>query len=224
MKQSRKSVPFAVALLVVLAAGCAPAPAPVPTSTPPQPTALPTQTALPTNTPVPTVRPTSTWVPAKPSLTDYLITAEDLEELSADLGVVNWKLDEEQAGQYCREFTGEGDMMTRIPAGNCILEAGNQTLPEIVAYFNETGAIKPAAVEIESKYEYEDDFALYRNFDESIGYAVYDAVVLREGVLYWAWIDFATGVFSRESLFEDYGDAIDTFLHEILMRNFGEST
>ena len=211
MKESIGRMAVAVAVLAALVSACAPAPTPAPTTTP-----------NPTDTPVPTTIPTATRTPKEePTEKDLggLITAEELSALSDDLGIAGWKPAEIETGAACRAFDGEGDMLTPIAMGNCILGTGGRTLPQVVQYLRENQSIRPSAVAIESAYEYEDDFALYRNFDER-GYAVYDALLLREGLLYWAWIDYTTPIVtSPESLYEEYGEAIDSFLHEILIRN-----
>ena len=70
-----------------------------------------------------------------------------------------------------------------------------------------------------SAYDYGGDFALY-TFLGSNGHSVYDAFLLKDDLLYWASIDLGTEVgYSPESLFERNGVAIDTYLHNVLMKN-----
>ncbi len=213
-------LPFVLAL-----SACAPAAEPSPTAAPATSIApRPTSTRRPPaqwNTPAPT------WTAAPPfkyEATDEdlerLITTDALAELSTDLGVANWQLDEGDAGRACREFVGEGKMMVPIPAGNCILGAGGWSLHEVLDYLKQVQSIKPEAVAIESAYEQGSDYALYRYFDKSRLYAVYDAILVKDDLVYWVWIDFAPGMFfGPESIYEEYGAAVDTFLHSILMRN-----
>lgn len=152
-----------------------------------------------------------------------LVTVNDVAELSKDLGILLWTLDEEFVGEYrvCRTFYGQSWSINRNLSANCIWQmTPGMTFDETIDWLESINALPASAASLESAYDYADDFGLY-GYLRSNGHSVYDAFLLKDGFLYWAEIDVGTpGGLSPASLFTSkYGEPVDAFLHSVLMKN-----
>lgn len=183
-----------------------------------------TETHLSTDTPVPTNTPLDQISLMRAKL-DQLITLEDITMLSESLGIIQWQLDDEIAGEYrvCRVFRGQSWSINRNMAANCIWQMNpGITFQQTIDWLtNELKALPASATTLESVYDYEGDFGLYAWLGSN-GHSVYDAFLLKDDLLFWAEVDVGTpGGFSPDTLFAttEYGEPVDTFLHNVLTTN-----
>lgn len=215
--------------------------APVDTSTP----VLSTATQTPTPTPTPTLMPptaTSTPNPPTPTSTlmpptttpvlptdtptaldpEWLVTAEDINGFTDDIGIVQWKLEEEKLGQFrvCRIFFGESWSVNPNFSMNCVIwVTPGSTFEEIMASLYDVGILYPTDIALEPSLDYDRDFALYTHLADN-GHCVYDAFLVSNEVFFWASVSVGTPVgYTPEMLFDEQGEVIETFLRSVLMIN-----
>ena len=220
MKKSNELKFVAFVFLTILISACAPA-AVVPTNTAPPPTfTIPPPTFTPS--PIP---PTST---AKPPPTsdasklniDWLATTEEINSFSEDIGIVQWKVIQEQPGKNseCRYFSGQSWSASPNLAFNCIYKiAPNSSFDNVIDSLFKNGILYPDEVPIESSLSFEGDFALYIGV-LSNGQSAYDLLVSDGSLLYWGSVSVGTPVGeSPKSLYESNQKVIDEFLKNIVV-------
>jgi hypothetical protein len=180
------------------------------------------ETPLSTETPLPTKTQLDQESLMRAKL-DQLVTVKDINSFSEDLGIIQWQIDDESAGEYrvCRVFRGQSWSINRNLAANCIWQMNpGITFQDTIDWLISSKSLPDSAKVVVSAYDYEDDFGLYAWLGSN-GHSVYDGLLLKDDFLYWAEIDVGTpGGFSPETLFASkYGEPVDTFLHEVLMAN-----
>lgn len=209
MKKTNEFKFLAFILLAIFLSGCAPASV-VPTNTAPPPTFTPS--------------PTNEDQPIENEV-QRLVTVEEVAALSVDVGVENWKLDQEEIGKarVCRYFFGQSWSASPNNATNCIWKSGpDVTFTEVVQWLKDNKVTDPSATTLESSYDYGSDFALFA-YMGSNGQSVYDAFLLKDNLLYLASITLGTPVgYSPEKLFSENSNVIDAFLHDVLMNNLAK--
>jgi len=224
MKKSIGSIFLVFMFLAVLVSGCAPAPTPVPsTSTP-----LPTNTPLPTDTPVPTNTsvPTKTPIPKSDTPTslklEWLVTEKDISEFTNDIGIIEWKLNEELPGnnRICRYFAGTSWSVNPNSSGNCInLITAGSPFEDVIASLYDLEILYPTDVKLTPVLSYDHDFALYA-YQANNGHMSYNAFLVSDGLLFRSTVTIGSQPGDTpETLFEKHGEIIETFLKNILMIN-----
>jgi hypothetical protein len=197
-------------------------PLPTDTPTPVPPSATPTPQP-PTPTPIP---PTATPVLPKDTPTeldpDWLVTEEDINGFTDDIGIVQWKLEEELRGEFmvCRIFIGESWSANPNFSMNCVNSGtSGLTFEEIIPSLHDLGILYPTDIALEPSLDYDHDFALYTHTADN-GHSVYDAFLLGDGVLFRASVSVGTPyTYTPETLFDEAGEVIEAFLHNILLIN-----
>lgn len=186
-----------------------------------------TATTTPTKTPIPstaTLEPspivTNTIVPINLLDPAQLITAEDLNAITEELGIVEWQMDEEVLWEYrvCHNFTGASWSINPNHAINCVfLLDPNATFESTMATTREWEILGPNAIELESTLFHENNFALYTDMYEQ---AYYDAFLMGDGVLYWTSLSIGVpGGYTPETLFAEIGTEIEAMIDAILQIN-----
>lgn len=197
---------------------------PTATLTPEPPTATltpesPTATLSPEP---PTANPNSSTTFSTGPNVEWLITAEDLNKFSNDIGIVQWELDEELLGEFriCRFFSGVSWSVNPNAAMNCVNDVTPIILfEEVIQLMYEIGVLYPSDIELTPNFSYDYDFALYAHNADN-GHSFYDAFLLHEGVLFRATVSVGTpGGDTLETLFDEQGEIIETFLYNMLLIN-----
>jgi hypothetical protein len=79
--------------------------------------------------------------------------------------------------------------------------------------------LAPTDIELEPVLNYDHDFALYTYLSDS-GQSSYNAFLLSDDLLFRATVTVGTpGGYSPETLFDEQGEIIETFLKNMLMIN-----
>jgi hypothetical protein len=170
---------------------------------------------VPTKTPIPA---TDTPAEINPA---WLITDKDLNEFANEIGISNWELGEEQQGNFriCRNFFGTSLSANPNLASNCINRDIPPTFEELIAFLYEIDVLYPTDINLEPVLSYDHDFALY-TFQADNGHSVYMAFLMSDDLLFRATVSVGTGVGSTpETIFDEHGVIIETFLKNILMIN-----
>ena len=151
---------------------------------------MPTNTAPPPTFTVPpttfTLLPTKEDQPIENEV-QRLVTLEEVAASSVDVGIENWKLDQEEIGQarVCRYFFGQSWSASPNNATNCIWKsAPDATFTEVIQWLKDNKVTDPSATTLESSYDYGSDFALFA-YMGSNGHSVYDAFLLKDTFSIW---------------------------------------
>lgn len=194
---------------------------PISTITPTVPAPTPTNTIYPTYSP----RPTNT--PRMDKKLQRLITVEEITAISDDIGIGEWKLEQEilRNASVCRYFLGQSWSASPNLATNCIFEAESGTsFAEAIKWLQDNQIIDPSSTSLQTTYDYDGDFTLY-TFLSPNGHSVYDAFLYVNNLIYWASIDVGTPIgYSPESIFAESDGVIDTFLYDVLSINTTEGS
>lgn len=155
-----------------------------------------------------------------------LASAEEMNAASEAVGIVAWELVNETPGEnrVCHTFRGQSWSVTPNEATNCIyVTTPGTTLEEATKSFLESGQLFADEKSIESNLYIEHDHILYVGTHPN-AHTEIDLFVLKDGLLYWssATVGSPAGT-DPISNYQSYGDAIDTFLYEIIKINISRS-
>ena len=216
MKTSIGLVLHMFVFLAVLVSGCAPV-VPANTTVPPTDTVPPpTVTAEPTST---SVAPTNT--PSPPALSlDWLITADEINSISDDIGVFQWELIDTKSDEYrvCHYFQGHSDSFNPNQALNCVYGiAPGSSFDDVVSRMHKAELFFPDEILLPTSLTFEDDFGVFGGSYPN-GQLVYDLLLYKDGLLHW--VSVTLGRYSNESVEDIYKkytqEAIDTFLNDAI--------
>ena len=158
---------------------------------------------------------------------DWLATAPELNQISNNIGIVQWQVTEDMPGQnrICRMFQGESWSTTPNGTMNCVnsVETGS-TFEEIIDSMYGAGVLYPSDTALQPALTYNRDFALYTHIAEN-GHSVYDAFMVGDNVLFRATVTVGTPLgYTNETLFEEQGEIIETYLKDMLVINLEKSS
>lgn len=158
---------------------------------------------------------------------DWLVTAADLNQLSDDIGIAQWFVTEDLPGQHriCRMFQGASWSATPNTAMNCVnrVNAGS-SFDQVIESMVDAQILLSDDIELQPTLPHDHDFALYAH-QAGNSHAVYDAFLLRDGLLFRASVTLGTPTgYTPETLFAQHDEIIETFLTDILTRNLARAS
>jgi len=155
--------------------------------------------------------------------TERLITEAEINSISEDIGVEQWKLVDEFSGENALRNTFQGSSWSANPneALNSIIKIHpGSTFQDVIASMLESGMLFAGAIPVNSSLTFEDEFAVYASSAPN-GQASYDLLVSKDGLLYWASVTLGTSVGETpESMYNNNRDVVDAFLNAMLTINF----
>ena len=157
---------------------------------------------------------------------DWLITADELNSFSTDIGVIEWQLTQETPGEnrICRTFQGVSWSASPNEGLNCILKISQgSSFADIIASMFSDGRLLAGAQPVNSALNLDGEFAVYAgNFPN--GHGVFDLILMRDNVVYWSSVTLGMPVGgSPMSIYESASTAIDAFLTNIVQKNMERS-
>ena len=158
---------------------------------------------------------------------DWLVTATELNQISNDIGVIQWQVTEEMPGQnrVCRMFEGESWSAAPNGAMNCTNRISpDSTFEEIINSMYGAGILYPSDTALQPTLTYSRDFALYTHMADN-GPSVYDAFMVGDDTLFRATVTLGTPLgYTNKTLFDEQGEVIETYLKDMLMLNLEKSS
>lgn len=153
---------------------------------------------------------------------EWLVTSKDINEITNDIGIFEWKLAEELPGdnRICRTFYGTSWSASPNEAMNCInkLYPGS-TFDDVIASMYDSGILLSTDIELEPFLNYDYDFALYTHMADN-GHSFYDAFLINNDLLFRASVGMGTPIGNTpEMIFSEQGEVIEAFLKSMLMTN-----
>ena len=154
--------------------------------------------------------------------TDRLITEAEINSISGDIGVQQWKLVDEFSGENALRYTFRGSSWSANPneALNSIIKIyPGSTFQDVITSMLDSGMLFAGAVPVNSSLTFEDEFAVYVSSAPN-GQSSYDLLVSKDGLLYWASITLGTpGGETPESVYNNNRDVVDAFLKAMITIN-----
>ena len=154
--------------------------------------------------------------------TERLITEAEINSISGDIGVMEWKLIDEFSGENALRNTFRGSSWSANPneALNSIIKIlPGSTFQDVITSMLESGLLFAGAVPVNSSLTFEDEFAVYASSAPN-GHSSYDLLVSRDGLLFWASVTVGTpGGETPESIYNKNRDVVDAFLNAMITIN-----
>lgn len=157
---------------------------------------------------------------------EWLVTADEINSFSKDIGVVQWELVDQFSGENAVRHTFKGTSWSSNP--NEALNSINKIFPgstfeDIIKSMFDSGNLFASAVPVKSSLNFDGDFAVYAGTFPN-GHSVYDLLLVKNNLFYWASVSLGTPVGDTpESLYESNREAIDAFLSNLIMINLERS-
>ena len=174
--------------------------------------------------------PASTPIPADGNKNNlsakWLVSADEINSFSKDIGVIQWELVDELAGENAIHHTFKGVSWSSNPneALNRITKIyPGSTFEDIIKSMFKSGDLLEGAVPVKSSLSFDSDFAVYAGAFPN-GQSVYDLFVVKNNLFYWASVSLGTPAGNTPiMLYEGNQEIIDTFLSNLIMINLERS-
>lgn len=155
-------------------------------------------------------------------LVDWLVTANDLNSFSTDIGIVEWHLSQETPGEnrICRTFQGASWSASPNEGLNCIytITPGSSFVDVIDSMFRE-GNLLAGAQPVNTTLNFDGEYAVYAG-DYTNGHGVYDLIVVNNNLFYWSSVTLGIPVGSSSlATYESSATVINAFLSNIININ-----
>jgi tetratricopeptide (TPR) repeat protein len=157
---------------------------------------------------------------------EWLVTADELNTISDEIGITEWDSVAEFEREYgvCRAYNGISWRESPNVATNCFFSVTpHSTFEEFIKWLEEMEILPPSAIQIMPKIEYPGEYGFFVNNLDN-GYADFNAIYLADGVAYWTSVSVGSQTAdSPAGVYYEFGEAIDSFLIDILKINFENS-
>jgi len=153
---------------------------------------------------------------------DWLVTADELNSFSSDIGIVDWQLTEDTPGQnrICRSFHGSSWSASPNEGLNCIYKiTPGSSFADVIDSMFKDGNLLPGAQTVNSTLNLDGEFSVFAG-DYPNGHGVYDLVLVKDNLFYWSSVTL--GIQAGSSSTETYNSSsaiIDAFLSSVININ-----
>ena len=158
---------------------------------------------------------------------DWLVSADELNSLSTEIGIVEWKLVKEFPGEnrICRSFQGASWSATPNEGMNCIFKAvpGTSLDGVIKSMFSDGNFLEGEQPVNTTLLNLEGEYAVYAGAYPT-GHSVFDLVLLTNDLVYWSSVTLGTPAGeSAASIHQSAPELIDTFLVSVINKNLDKT-
>ncbi|MCC7118887.1 MAG: hypothetical protein IT310_10220 [Anaerolineales bacterium] len=161
-----------------------------------------------------------------PLAMDWLVTADELNSFSTDVGIVGWSVIKDTPGEnrICRSFQGASWSAVPNEGLNCIFKvAEGASLQSMVDSMFNDGQLFAGAEVVNSNVNLEGDSVLYAGQYPN-GHAVFDLIFVRGNLMYWSSVTLGTRVGATpQATYQSASQIIDAFLVKIVTVNLDRS-
>ena len=157
---------------------------------------------------------------------NWLVTANELNSFSTDIGILDWKLIQEDPGQnrVCRTFHGASWSASPNEGLNCISKiVPGSTFEDVIKSMFSDGKLMSDSQPVKSTLNLDGDFAVYAGSFPN-GHGVFDLIFMKNNLVYWSSVTLGTP--AGETPLDTYKSAtavIDTFLANVVKINLERS-
>ncbi|MBI5352663.1 MAG: hypothetical protein HZB50_08520 [Chloroflexi bacterium] len=157
---------------------------------------------------------------------DWLATADELNSLSTEVGIIEWKLIQDFPGEnrICRSFQGVSWSATPNEGMNCIFKAAAGTsFDGIIQSMFTDGQLLEGEQPVNSTLSIDGEFAVYAGTFPT-GHSVFDLILFRDNRVYWSSVTLGTPAGATpQAVYESAAEVIDRFLVNIVNINLERS-
>lgn len=157
---------------------------------------------------------------------DWLVTAEELNSFSTDIGITEWKATEDTPGEkrICRSFQGVSWSVTPNEGLNCIytISAGS-TFTDVIDSMFSQGNLLEGSEPVDTSLSLDGEFAVYAGSYPN-GHAVFDLIWMKDDLFYWSSVTLGTPAGETPlAVYQSAPQVIDVFLEKIIEINLEKS-
>jgi len=170
-------------------------------------------------------QPTLTPVPNNSELNlslNWLVTADELNSFSTDIGIVEWQQTQETPGEnrICRTFQGASWSASPNEGLNCIYKiTPGSSFTDIIDSMFSDGNLLAGAQPVNATLNFDGEYAVYAG-DYTNGHGVYDLIVVKNNLFYWSSVTLGIPVGSSSAAtYASSAAVIDAFLSNIINLN-----
>lgn len=153
---------------------------------------------------------------------DWLVTADDLNSFTADIGIIDWKSIEDTPGEnrICRSFQGVSWSVSPNEGLNCIFKvASGSSFQSVIDGMIENNQLMSDSQPVESSLNLDGEFAVYAGTYPN-GHGVFDLILVKDGLMYWSSVTVGTQAGATPlDTYSYISSIIDTFLAKIISIN-----
>lgn len=153
---------------------------------------------------------------------DWLVTADELNSFSTDIGIIDWKLARDTPGEkrICRTFQGVSWSASPNEGLNCIytITPGSSFADIIDSMFSE-GNLLEGAAPVNSNLNFDGEYAVYAGSYPN-GHAVIDLMLMQDNLFYWSSVTLGTPAGETPlGVYQSAPQVIDSFLANVVKIN-----
>ncbi|MBL8080312.1 MAG: hypothetical protein JNM55_20245 [Anaerolineales bacterium] len=162
-----------------------------------------------------------------PSLAmEWLVTANELNSFSTDIGIVSWAVIEDTPGEnrICRSFQGASWSAIPNEGLNCVFTVSKGlSFQSVIDWMFDEGRLYEGSQPVNSNLNLDGESAIYAG-DYPNGHAVFDLILVHDGHMYWSSVSLgrAPGD-SPQSVYQSASQVIDAFLVKVITINLDKS-
>lgn len=164
----------------------------------------------------------------EPLAMEWLVTADELNSFSADLGIVGWTVLQDTPGEnrICRSFQGASWSAVPNEGLNCVFKvAEGASMQSVIDSMFNDGRLFAGAELVNSNLNLDGESVLYAG-NYPTGHAVFDLILVRGGLMYWSSVTLgrAPGE-TPQDIYQQPGASqiLDAFLVKIITVNLDKS-
>lgn len=153
---------------------------------------------------------------------DWLVTADELNSFSTDIGIIDWKLEKDTPGEkrICRTFRGDSWSASPNEGLNCIytITPGSSFADIIDSMFSE-GNLLEGSEPVNSTLKFDGEYAVYAgNYPN--GHTVIDLMLIENNLFYWSSVTLGTPAGATPlAVYQSAPQIIDSFLANVVKIN-----
>ena len=157
---------------------------------------------------------------------DWLVTAEELNSFSTEIGITEWKATEDTPGEkrICRSFQGVSWSVTPNEGLNCIYTSTEgSTFADVIDSMFSQGNLLEGSEPVDTSLSLDGEFAVYAGSYPN-GHAVFDLIWMKDGLFYWSSVTLGTPAGETPlAVYQSAPQVIDAFLEKIIEINLEKS-
>lgn len=159
---------------------------------------------------------------------DWLVTTDELNSFSMDIGIVGWTVLQDTPGEnrICRSFQGASWSAVPNEGLNCVFKvAEGASLQSVIDSMFKDGQLFTGAELVNSNLNLDGESVLYAG-SYPTGHAVFDLILIHDGLMYWSSVTLGRAPGDTpQSIYQQPGanQVIDAFLVKIITINLDKS-
>ena len=162
----------------------------------------------------------------EPLAMEWLVTADELNSFSADLGIVGWTVLQDTPGEnrICRSFQGASWSAVPNEGLNCVFKvAEGASMQSVIDSMFNDGRLFAGAELVNSNLNLDGESVLYAG-NYPTGHVVFDLILVRGNLMYWSSVTLGTPPGNTpQDVYQSASQILDAFLVKIITVNLDKS-